>query len=195
MLRRFAVRGFKSLRGLEVELRPFSVFVGPTAAGKSNLVEALQVFSRVGTRRTLGEALNGALRGFPVEAFSFPPGGLPALLAAPNARFEFDADLTTRRNEPYRYEVAVEIVCRSGALGTDAERLTPLAAGDAREPSPVVETEEDTIVVRPRGRGRPRRVPRGRPSTTLSDGRLTAPDHRCATLRHGARDTVISCPP
>lgn len=153
------------------------MFLGANAAGKSNFLEALQVFSRTASRRTLGEALHGGLRGFPIEMFSFPPGGFPALLSAPSARIEFDADLMTRRNGPYRYEVAVEIACRSGALRAGAERLAPLPADDAHRRLPMIETEEDAVVVRPRGRGRPQRVPRGRPSTTVSDGRFTAPDY------------------
>lgn len=177
MLRRFAARGFKSLRDLEVELRPFSVFLGANAAGKSNLLEALQVFSRTASRRTLGEALHGGLRGFPIEMFSFPPGGFPALFASPSARFEFDADLAMPRGDPYRYEVAVEINCRSGALRAGAERPAPLPADGAPRQLPLIETKEDAVVVRHRGRGRPQRVPRRRPSTTLSDRRFTAPDH------------------
>lgn len=177
MLGRFAARGFKSLRDLEVELCPFSVFVGPNAAGASNLLEAVRVFGRVGTERTLGAAMDGAARGFPIEAFSFPPGGFPEILSSPSARFEFDADLTTTRGHRYRYAVSVEIDCRSGALSAGAEHLVPLSADGAPGRSPVIETEAERLPVRQRGARRPRREPVGRPFTALSDRRLTAPDH------------------
>lgn len=177
MLRHFAVRGFKSLRDLEVELCPFSVFVGRNAAGASNLLEAIRVFGRIGTQRTLGAAMDGAPRGFPIEAFSFPPGGFPALFASPKARFEFDADLTTAQNHRYRYGVSVDLDCRSGALSAGAEHLVPLSAAGRPKRSPVIETEGDNLLVRQRGARRPRREPVGRPFTALSDGRLAAPDH------------------
>lgn len=177
MLGRFAARDFKSLRDLEVELCPFSVFVGPNAAGASNLLEAIRVFGRVGAERTLAAAMDGAARGFPIEAFSFPPGGFPEILSSPSARFEFDADLTTTRGHRYRYAVSVEIDCRSGALGAGAEHLVPLSAAGAPGRSPVIETEGEAVLVRQRGARRPRKEPIGRPFTALSDLRFTAPDH------------------
>lgn len=88
MLRRFAVRGFKSLRDIEIELPRFSVFLGPNAAGKSNLLDAIPAFSRIGSVRALGEAMNGDPRGFPIEAFSFPAGGFEELLSPPTAHFD-----------------------------------------------------------------------------------------------------------
>ena len=177
MLRRFAVRGFKSLRDIEIEMRPLSVFLGPNAAGKSNFLDAIQVFSRIGSHRTLGDAMNGNLRGFPLEAFSFPPGGFPTLLDSPSARFEFDTDLTTDGNGRYRYAVSVEINCRSGALSSKSEHLAPLSANGAPKRSPVIETEGENVLVRQRGNRRPRKEPIGRPFTALSDLRLAAPDH------------------
>lgn len=177
MLRRFAVRGFKSLRDIEIEMRPFSVFLGPNSVGKSNFLDALQVFSRIGCHRTLGEGMNENLRGFPIEAFSFPPGGFPTLLASPSARIEFDTEMTTARNGRYRYAVSVEINCRSGALSARSEHLTPLSVGGTPKRSPVIETEGEAVLVRQRGARRPRKEPIGRPFTALSDLRFTAPDH------------------
>lgn len=177
MLRRFAVRGFKSLHDIEIEMRPFSVFLGPNAVGKSNFLDAIQMFSRIGSHRTVGEGMNGNLRGFPIEAFSFPPGGFPTLLASPSARFEFDTDLTTDGNGRYRYAVSVEINCRSGALSAKSEHLAPLSANGIPKRSPVIETEGENVLVRQRGNRRPRKEPIGRPFTALSDLRLAAPNH------------------
>lgn len=56
MLTRLRVRGYKSLRDLEVSLPNLAVFFGPNAAGKSNLLDALQLLSKLGTSRTIEEA-------------------------------------------------------------------------------------------------------------------------------------------
>jgi AAA15 family ATPase/GTPase len=38
MLKRIAVKGYKSLHDLDVELKPLTVLMGPNAAGKSNFL-------------------------------------------------------------------------------------------------------------------------------------------------------------
>lgn len=52
-LHRFAIRGFKSLVETEVELPGLAILAGSNAAGKSNLLDALQMLARAGTQRTL----------------------------------------------------------------------------------------------------------------------------------------------
>jgi len=52
MLRRFTIKGFKSLRHVEMDLGVVNVFIGPNGSGKSNLLEALGV---------LGAAAGGAV--------------------------------------------------------------------------------------------------------------------------------------
>jgi AAA15 family ATPase/GTPase len=56
MLNRIHIQGFKSLRDATVELAPLVVLFGPNAAGKSNLLEALLLLSRLVGERTLSEA-------------------------------------------------------------------------------------------------------------------------------------------
>src|SRR4051794_25341053 len=56
MLKRIKVQGYKSLTDLEVELKPLSVLFGPHASGKSNLLEALHLLSRLAVSKTLKEA-------------------------------------------------------------------------------------------------------------------------------------------
>ena len=53
MLTRLSVQGFKSLLDVDVELAPLVVLMGPNAAGKSNLLEALLLLSRLATEQTL----------------------------------------------------------------------------------------------------------------------------------------------
>ena len=69
MLKRLRVAGFKSLVDLQVDFPKLTVPFGPNAAGKSNLLEAVQMLSRIGTERTLSEAFAGPVRGYPLEAF------------------------------------------------------------------------------------------------------------------------------
>lgn len=76
VLTRFKVRGLKSLLDVDVSLPRLTVLFGPNAAGKSNFLDALQAFSRIATSRTLSDAFSPPFRGYPIEAFSFPAGGL-----------------------------------------------------------------------------------------------------------------------
>jgi AAA15 family ATPase/GTPase len=47
MIRRIHIQRYKSLRNVEVALKPLSVLFGPNAAGKSNFIDALQLLSRM----------------------------------------------------------------------------------------------------------------------------------------------------
>ena len=85
MLERIRIQGFKSLRDAKVELAPLVVLFGPNAAGKSNLLEALLLLSRLVGERTLSEAFAEGIRGYPLEAFTLAEGGLEQLLHGPHA--------------------------------------------------------------------------------------------------------------
>jgi AAA15 family ATPase/GTPase len=98
MLDRLRVSSFKSLQDVDVEIPHLAVLFGPNASGKSNLLDAIQALSRIGTQRTLADALNDPIRGYPIEAFRFPEGGLAELLVRPSAEFELGADLDRGQN-------------------------------------------------------------------------------------------------
>ena len=49
MLKKLTVCGFKSLKDVTVEFPRMAVLFGPNAAGKSNLLDAIQALSRIGT--------------------------------------------------------------------------------------------------------------------------------------------------
>ncbi len=57
MIRRIAVKGYKSLRNVELTLKPLTVIIGPNATGKSNLFDALHLLKRIVRSRTLAERL------------------------------------------------------------------------------------------------------------------------------------------
>jgi predicted ATPase len=144
MLKSLSVRGFKSLANVEdIELAPFTLFFGPNAAGKSNLIDALQVLSRLATADTVAEALGPPVRGLPLEAFTFPEGGLPALLQSPEdtpPRFRLRAQIedVEVEGDGYQYEVEISITPRSGRLSVTDERIARFSDEGAPEWEPVL---------------------------------------------------------
>jgi predicted ATPase len=78
MIRRFKVINYKSLKKIDVALPNLAVIFGPNAAGKSNLFDALNLFSRIVTKKTLKEAFEGH-RGVPLEAVHYAHGGISGL--------------------------------------------------------------------------------------------------------------------
>ncbi len=57
MLTSLAVRRFKSIQSLELPCRKVNVFIGPPDTGKTNILEALALLSRLGWGLPLGESL------------------------------------------------------------------------------------------------------------------------------------------
>ncbi len=181
MLKRLRVRGFKSLKDATVQFPRMSVLFGPNSAGKSNLLEAIQALSRIGTRRTLMEALDGPMiRGYAFEQFAQPRGGIPDLATKPKARFSIEADVEVSseqksRNSLYRYRIEVEIDYQSGALANRSEYLSALTiAGDPKW-RPVIEVVDGRLRLRRQSRGRPRLEELGQNYALLSDARLGSP--------------------
>ena len=80
MLKRIRIQGYKSLVDLELNLKPLSVLVGPNASGKSNLLDALQLLSRMATCQTLESAFEPPYRGHPLESFTFGDEGIKSLM-------------------------------------------------------------------------------------------------------------------
>ena len=185
MLRRFAVQGFKSLHGVDLALPRFAVLFGPNAAGKSNILDSVQALSRIGTNRTLAEALREPIRGYPIEAFAFPPEGLPALLSTEQPRFTLEADMETG-NRRYRYRVAVTIQPRSGSLSVADEFLCNLGTRGDPAGTPAIEVVDRELVIRRKSHpGRPRKEPLGQNFAMLADPRLSAPEYRAIEqVRH-----------
>ena len=175
MLKNLTVRGFKSLKDVTVEFPRMAVLFGPNAAGKSNLLDAIQALSRIGTQRTLADALSEPIRGYPIEAFSFPSGGLAELLSASSAQFSLEADLA-RKKDSYRYRVNVEIVPGSGALGVSDEYLTALGKDADPKGTAAIELVEGKLRVRRKTEaGKPRNEPVRQNYAILSDPRLGRP--------------------
>ena len=172
MLKRLTIQGFKSLHDVSVDFPRFSVLFGPNAAGKSNLLDAILALSRLGTQRTLADALAEPIRGYPTEAFAFPHGGLAELLSEQEVQFSLEADLTAQK-ATYRYRVVVEIQPGSGKLVTVDEYLSALSKRNRAKGTPAIEEVDGKLRVRRQsGGGKPRFEPLRQNYTILSDARL-----------------------
>lgn len=175
MLSQLTVKGFKSLADVEVDFPGLTVFFGPNASGKSNLLDAIQALSRIGTSRTLAEALTEPIRGYPIEAFAFPQGGLSELLSSERAEFTLGADIWIRRQR-YRYSITVEIQPTSGGLTVRDENFKIISTTRGRRPAPMIETVGGKVRIRQQGKAaRPREEPGAANYAMLSDPRLAGP--------------------
>jgi predicted ATPase len=178
MLTELRVKGFKSLHDVRMTLPRLSVLFGPNTAGKSNLIDAIQAISRIATKRTLADALGEPIRGYPIEASSFPPAGLPGLLEAEMPTFTLGAQLRAG-GERFDYEITIGIQPASGALSVRRECLASLTRTGEVKGGPRIETTADGILVRARAHpGRPRQEPIGLNYAILSDARLGGTEHK-----------------
>jgi predicted ATPase len=130
VLHRFRIRGFKSLHDVELSLAPLVVLFGPNAVGKSNVLEALMLLGRLATERTVGDALSPPIRGYPLEAFSLPEGGLRELVERDQVRLDLEVDLhappLAGKQDALRYRIAIAATPRSGEVRVVDEFLTRL---------------------------------------------------------------------
>ena len=178
MLTELTVKGFKSLDEVTVRFPRLTVLFGPNTAGKSNLLDAVQALSRIGTSRTLSDALSEPIRGYPVEAFAFPKGGLSELLSMKTSRFELEAFLEVGKNR-YHYRVQVEIQLGSGSLVVEDEYLTTLTARGESKGNPSIERVADQLRIRRKSKpANPRKEPVGLNYSILSDPRLGGAEYR-----------------
>lgn len=179
VLERIKIKNFKSIRAVTLdELPRLAVFFGPNAAGKSNLLDAIQALSRIGTSRTIGEALQEPIRGYPIESFAFPPGGLPALLAMEQPEFEIEARLGMEK-ERFDYRVAIRIDPRSGSLAVSDEYLAALTSTGSVKGNALIEGQDGQIRIRRRSKpAHPRQEQAGLNHSLLSDPRLSGAEYK-----------------
>lgn len=120
MLHRLRVQGFKSLRDVDVELAKLVVVFGPNAAGKSNLLESLVLLSRLVRERTLAEAFDSGIRGYPTEAFSMTAG-----VGSDEVReLRIEAQMEPVGGARLDYRVGVAVRPQTGELTLTDERLS-----------------------------------------------------------------------
>ncbi len=185
MLRRLKVKGFKSLADVSVELPRMAVLFGPNSAGKSNLLDAIQALSRIGTERTLMDALDSRMiRGYAFELFAATKGRFTGEEGTSRSQFSIEADLTTAdgrngREDRFRYAVDIEIGYRSGTLANRREYLSALSKDGRPKGKPGIEVIDGQISIRRQsGGGRPRREEPGLNYAMLSDARFASPAYK-----------------
>lgn len=156
MIRKFSVANYKSLKNVDVTLPNLVVVFGPNAAGKSNLFDALNLFSRLATKKNLKEAFEGH-RGVPLEAVHYSTGGIASLSSQEYHVISFSADVELsdvvirevetrvrdlRRgiddsesatgekaiitHKYLRYDIELQVASRSGQVRVINERLAAL---------------------------------------------------------------------
>ncbi len=186
MLSKLRVKGFKSLEDVELTFPRLTVLFGPNASGKSNLLESILTLSRLGTSRTLSEALSEPLRGYPIEMFNFPSDGLAGLLRGNEARFRLESELLVE-NERFQYEVEVEMQTKSGNLAVTDEYLAALSGKGEPRGNPSIERVAGQIRIRRKSRPARSREERVRQNhTLLSDPRWAGQEYRA--IERGRRD-------
>jgi predicted ATPase len=122
MITRLEIDGFKSLRELAVDLEPLTVFIGPNSAGKSNLLDALALLSRLASM-SIDDAFKQG-RGRAIDQFTRRGGeagttirfAVEVLTPGPAGE---EVELVELPNR-YRYELTIE----RSALRSGAERLS-----------------------------------------------------------------------
>lgn len=177
MLKRVRISNFKSLEDVEVELAPLTVLFGPNGSGKSNFLDTIQTLSRLGTCRTVSEAMETPARGYPIEAFGFPEEGLPGLFGREYSAFSLEADLHVEKNA-YRYSIQIRIQPESGNLGVYDESLSPLSASGIPCGTPSIEVVDGQIQIHGKSKStKPGREPLGVNFSILSDLRLRGAEY------------------
>lgn len=134
MLKRIEIKGYKSLANVELRLEKLCLLFGPNAAGKSNLLDALQLIGRLASSRNLNEAFESQYRGTPLESFTFPAEGIPGLLARKSAEFTIELDIELSETVIARVEQRINEMKRSHAVKEDAEPY-----GNTRKSGPIRE--------------------------------------------------------
>jgi predicted ATPase len=156
MIKKFKVSNYKSLKDIDVILPNLVVIFGPNAAGKSNLFDALNLFSSIVTKKNLKEAFNEH-RGLPIEAIHYAHGDISDLQDKEYYDLSFTGDIEIsdevvrkvesrirelRRgidiadssiqekkiitNRLLRYHIELQVSSRSGEVRVMNERLTAL---------------------------------------------------------------------
>lgn len=185
MLKRFGTKGFKSLADVEpLELGALTLVFGPNAVGKSNLLDALQVLSRLATTPTAADALEAPVRGLPLENLTFPPEGLPGLIetartTSAKPSFSIDSEVWLPPNTRARYAVEIAIAPLSGAISVDYELLQRLSRAGTPQGKAVIETSTDrkTRIRRRSKPGHPWEEAVGQNHTHLSNRRYSGPEY------------------
>ena len=178
MLKRIRIGGYESLSDLKVRLSPLTLLFGPSVAGKSSFLDALQLLSKLVTSRTLKEAFEPPYRGKPLESFTVGERRLRGLVDKGRLVFSIEVDLSLS-------DAVVEVVNRQiREMRRPSGDGRPEEAGHTSTGSVsgiFATASRSTRVARPRirravagaGRGARPRVPGHDPRERLRRGRTS----------------------
>ena len=127
MLTRIHIDGYKSFHDVEVRFAPLAVMFGPNAAGKSNLLDAMQLLAKLGTSRTVKEAFDPPYRGKPLESFAIGGHGIRGLLEQERLTFAIEADLRLSDSIVEAVDREIREIRRPSADGQTMEGRKALA--------------------------------------------------------------------
>lgn len=128
MITRIEIDGFKTFKDFSLDFEPLHVIIGPNASGKSNLFDALKLFSRLATNDVVS-AFTSVERGSETEQFTILPDG------SYNKKIKFIAEFLLDKNieDPYgekgqlkytRLRYGIEISNIDGTLYVTKEQLS-----------------------------------------------------------------------
>jgi predicted ATPase len=120
MITRLEVDGFKSLRDFAVDLEPFTVFIGPNSAGKSNILDALALLSRLASQ-PIAEAFKQG-RGKSIDQFS-RHGSETSETIRFAAEFLAHGDLPPEPGKKLQSRFRYELTIKRRLLRSGAEKL------------------------------------------------------------------------
>lgn len=123
MLTRLEVDGFKSLRDFSIDLEPLTVLLGPNDAGKSNILEALALSSRLSVGSPEDALKQG--RGRALDQFRREGARTASTMTLNLETLEPDGDDDLSWVVRMRYELKLERLVR----GTGPERVSFQAEG------------------------------------------------------------------
>lgn len=122
MIKRIKIRGFKSLREIDLVLGDLNLFIGTNASGKSNFFDALRVLQGIGYGFSIEEILNGKPKGAASDVWESLRGGSAKASfagresesAGDDGLIGFGADLTVREKsrKSIHYEVQLSPTLR-----------------------------------------------------------------------------------
>ena len=118
MIRRVFIKGYKSLKDMDVRFSPLTVILGPNASGKSNLLDALGLLSRIVAGPTIKAAFDDH-RGAPLESFHIPSGGIEELMKQKALRLSLGVEVELSNEVVQHTEKLIQDL-REGLPGPDS---------------------------------------------------------------------------
>jgi len=107
MLKNIKLKGYKSFKDVTIELQRLTVMLGPNASGKSNFLDAISLFSKFISKKSVNEAFKEH-RGFASESFYYGDIGLEGLLQEESRKMSFEAIVEISENTKMEIDRIIE---------------------------------------------------------------------------------------